>query len=265
MKYRWLIILALVACTAPEVETHEVNDIELHSELLDSIEVSPAIPNIQQDNFENAKLLWPSSFHSDEMPDNFLNLKWMGLFHDFDGRSYLANADVQSKEIYDPVVDEEGEKSGYEVTVKSVDDCVFIVSGIDFLFEREVPSTNLGQTEFLPGEEFSLDFNADNYSIFATGDENNNGGYTYYTNYKLHLTRSFNGEFIDQIILEVDGFDDNMVTVMFAGDIDGDGILDLYVDTSHKYSFTQPTLFLSSLAGQNEIVKKVVEMRSAGC
>jgi hypothetical protein len=46
-----------------------------------------------------------------------------------------------------------------------------------------------------------------------------------------------------------------MIRFIWAGDIDRDGFPDLFLDISPKYSFSNPALFLSSKAGDNELQK----------
>ncbi len=50
-----------------------------------------------------------------------------------------------------------------------------------------------------------------------------------------------------------------------AGDFDGDGRLDLILDTSSHYPVSRPTLFLSSPASDGERVRQVATYESIGC
>ena len=53
--------------------------------------------------------------------------------------------------------------------------------------------------------------------------------------------------------------------LLFAGDLDGDGALDLLFDVTDHYNLSAPTLFLSGAAGEGELVRAVAEQRSTGC
>ncbi|MCC7249334.1 MAG: hypothetical protein IT473_11995 [Lysobacter sp.] len=53
--------------------------------------------------------------------------------------------------------------------------------------------------------------------------------------------------------------------VLFAGDLDRDGGLDLIFDTSDHYNLMLPTLFLSSAAGAGQLLRRVSEHRAVGC
>lgn len=53
--------------------------------------------------------------------------------------------------------------------------------------------------------------------------------------------------------------------VVFAGDLDRDGRLDLIFDTSSHYNVSHPALFLSGAAGEGELVRAVAEYHAVGC
>jgi len=59
--------------------------------------------------------------------------------------------------------------------------------------------------------------------------------------------------------------DDASPHLIFAGDLDGDGALDLLYDRSDHYNVAAPTLFLSGAAAAGELVHPVAEQRTTGC
>ena len=89
--------------------------------------------------------------------------------------------------------------------------------------------------------------------------------YSRVRDYKLLITGTKNGTSIGQTFLELEYFDDAMIQFIWAGDIDKDGFPDLYMNISYKYSFSNPALFLSSKAGDNEMLKLVAEIMLFGC
>lgn len=84
-------------------------------------------------------------------------------------------------------------------------------------------------------------------------------------NYKLYLTADIKGQKQTSLLVAQPDFDDEMVNLIFAGDIDGDGILDLILDTSRHYNVTSPTIYLSRPASTNEVVKPVGSHTRVGC
>ncbi len=84
-------------------------------------------------------------------------------------------------------------------------------------------------------------------------------------NYKLYLTANINGKETTQLLIAQPNFDDNMIEIIFAGDIDGDNLMDFIIDTSRHYNMFSPTLYLSKPAGKGQIVKPVGSHVIVGC
>ncbi|WP_412062814.1 hypothetical protein [Rubrivirga sp. IMCC45206] len=61
------------------------------------------------------------------------------------------------------------------------------------------------------------------------------------------------------------GGDDGHPALLWAGDLDGDGRLDLLVDESNHYNLSAPALFLSSAAGPGQFVRRVARHETVGC
>jgi hypothetical protein len=59
--------------------------------------------------------------------------------------------------------------------------------------------------------------------------------------------------------------EDGMPVVLWAGDLDRDGKLDLYMDLTDHYNVRNYALFLSSRASGGMLVKKVASRRYVGC
>ena len=54
-------------------------------------------------------------------------------------------------------------------------------------------------------------------------------------------------------------------SLLWAGDLDRDGKLDLYVNVTQHYNISERKLFLSSQAGEKELVRQVAELVTTGC
>lgn len=59
--------------------------------------------------------------------------------------------------------------------------------------------------------------------------------------------------------------DDATPKVIFAGDLDGDGALDLIFDITDHYNVSRPALFLSTGAKAGEFVREAARYESTGC
>jgi hypothetical protein len=62
-----------------------------------------------------------------------------------------------------------------------------------------------------------------------------------------------------------DGFSDQHCELFWAGDLDGDGRLDLVMNLSGHYNVSETTLFLSSTRQQGKLVRKAAVFRIVGC
>jgi len=151
--------------------------------------------------------------------------------------------------------------SGIQIYCEGYDnDPMLLIAGIEISEDVQIDSYNGLKTRLLPGESLQLG----DYKIRALGSmegQNLNS----IRGYQLVISGVKNGAAIEQVFFETEYFDDAMVGLIWAGDLDQDGIPDLYMDTSFKYSFSNPALFLSSKAGGNELLKLVAEIRLFGC
>ena len=59
--------------------------------------------------------------------------------------------------------------------------------------------------------------------------------------------------------------DDGHPALLWAGDLDGDGRLDLVLDESDHYNVTETTLYLSSTAAPGALVGRAGRHRTTGC
>ena len=59
--------------------------------------------------------------------------------------------------------------------------------------------------------------------------------------------------------------DDAMPRLLFAGDLDRDGRLDLIFDITDHYNVSRPTLFLSSGAADGKPLRAAARYESVGC
>jgi len=161
---------------------------------------------------------------------------------------------------HNEMADGKGEKSAVNVSCKNHDhkkNPLFLINGITFPKNHIIKTFKNKRTVLLPGESILLG----DYLISASGKKTDNQ----ISNYKLTISGKKNGKTIKQTFLEQDYFDDGMITFYWAGDLDNDGIPDLYLDTSYKYSFSEMSLFVSSKAINEELIKLVAQKRIFSC
>ena len=220
------------------------------------------------DSTFTTKVLTSGIFHGDEVWDNAEKEKWFGLFQNKTG-FYIAETKLKTKRVNDGIVDEnENEKTGWDVQTENTDTSIILIEKLNFLTPHNVQQAFLSKEQIFPGDTLRINYLGIDYKIFATGGKKkvqNDPEWFEVWNYKLYLTAKIRGKQHKSLLVAQPNFDDQMINLIFAGDIDGDGILDLIINTSRQYNATSPTIYLSKPAENGEIVKPIGGHTSVGC
>lgn len=220
------------------------------------------------------RLVETGGFHGSEVSAR-TGETWLGLYVS-KGRSTLLPSVVRVTPGHDPVVDDEPwQKSGKDVYVNRKPDPVFLISGTDALkpgpvltsHARETALTNASDLRLrLAGEEYGLRISTKDTSTVSTAE--------FLDDAKLVLSKGGVSQVIYELRAEGDlpgtlGEGDRTETnewkLLWAGDLDGDRKLDLYVQVSWHYNIVQHKLFLSTRAGAKRLVREVAEFHISGC
>ena len=220
------------------------------------------------DSTLETKVMMVGNFHGDEVWDNASQMNWFGLFEGANGY-YIRQTKIRTTRVNDPIVDaSEEEKTGWEVRAVNKDTCLILIEPLPFLRDRAIQSVELPQYYVYPGDTISFNYLGLDYKLFATGGKmkvQDDPEWFEVWNYKLYLTATVNGKQHRSLLVAVPNFDDQMINLIFAGDIDGDGIVDLIIDTSRHYNMLSPTLYLSRPADKGEVIKPTGAHTSVGC
>ncbi|WP_133498988.1 hypothetical protein [Cognatilysobacter terrigena] len=178
-------------------------------------------------------------------------------------RSALVATDAQVRRVHDVVADADGTDTGLEIST-AVNDAAFLVRG---------PGLRIGPVDTawtgveplrLPTKPLALKLRGASYRLqldcAARGDICRlvlTGGA------RTQVLREFPAGRYDDGTLMLG--DDASPALLFAGDLDHDGRLDLILDMTDHYNASEPTLFLSSGAGPKALVRRVALQRSTGC
>ncbi len=220
------------------------------------------------DSFLHTKILTTGTFHSDEVWDNADKGNWFGLFKNQSGY-YVAETKLKLSRVHDEISDEkENEKTAWMVETTNKDTSLILVEGNSLLSPIKVKQTTLSKTQVLPGDTLHINYLGTDYKIFATGGKKKtqeSADWFEVWNYKLYVTATINGKQRKSLLVAQPNFNDQMINLIFVGDIDGDGIMDLIIDTSAHYNASSPTIYLSKPANNNEVVKPIGSHTSVGC
>lgn len=194
------------------------------------------------------------------VPSDFETADWTGLYEDEDGL-YCKKAQAKVKAVRDPWDDDENSLNATIIEDESKTPAVFLFSGITVPENFRVKSFNNIPNRILIGNSTQLG----DYTLKADGEVTQENQLP--LTYRLTIMGSKNGKKIEQVIVDHEFLDDAMTAILWAGDLDGDGVPDMIIDMSHKYSYSAPALFLSSQADEGDILKLVGECESdfGGC
>ncbi len=191
----------------------------------------------------------PGQYHGDEMPVQAEN-DWLGLYPNADGFEWKAVA-PRFRATMDPVLDQPGDETGVEAAVTG-ERPLLMVRGVAALRAGPVSRAaaersrmTVGTTEALP----------DGLALVAALNEDGV--------YQLRLEDK-QGR-VQVLCAHEVLYDETVPTLLMAGDLDGDGRLDLLIDTSNHYNLSRVTLFLSSSAGLGEWMAPVATLQTTGC
>lgn len=192
---------------------------------------------------------------------------WYGLYPSEDGYELIASK--ITVEPFHDLVDKGNEKSGKQVSVDQPVEPLFLIRGLEGLKRGRVKTVFSGNKFFFPSESMSLKFDErDYYSLAAFGLAADRGVARPFDmiiyNYKImisHIPWTKSQVVASFDIIALDG----TPTLLWAGDLDKDGKLDLLMDLTDHYNVSAYTLFLSSMAEEGALLRKVAVFHSVGC
>jgi hypothetical protein len=209
-----------------------------------------------------ATLLEVGEFHGEEVAAE-TGEPWLGL-HISEQGSMLIDYTITVADVHDPLLDEGEQKTGKKVSVDLPLEPVFLVNSDWVLQSGPVTTLFKGNDESLQSiSGLKLKLADADYEIKVTGDDGDlcwqNG---LPKNAKLVLTNGNSSQVL--YTLQECGNDPGWF-LTWAGDLDQDGKLDLYVNVTQHYNVSERKLFLSSQADEGQLVAEVAEFVTSGC
>ena len=208
------------------------------------------------------QLLQVGAFHGDEVSAESGEV-WLGLYSTPDGYTLIPSR-ITVETVYDPFVDNAGEKTGRAVSVEGQTRPLFLIKGLDAPEVESIKTLSAEHTILSPGKSLNLrldDANKSHLTAYGEGEVGPNG-FTSLENYSLELSK---GQ-LSQELLAYSATNGAIPTLLWAGDLDGDNQLDLVVNaTPHYVVSSAPILFLSSMAKDGNLVQKVAIFIATGC
>lgn len=232
-----------------------------------TVVLSLALSASSQTQRKRMSVIEPGQFHGDEISAKS-DQRWLGLFLTKDS-SALRYSRLRVRHVTDDVMDHGTQKkTGKQVSVDSPREPLFLVRGAEMLhpgpvitifsekhnFERsleKVPLTmKLGSASYVL-KVMSPDKHAElcRENVFPR-------------NAQLVLGSGTSS----QVLYTLDACGNEPYWyLLWAGDLDRDGKLDLYVSVTQHYDVAQRKLFLSSQARRGKLVREVASFETGGC
>lgn len=193
------------------------------------------------------RVLAPGSYHGYEVKA-FDGDVWIGLY-EMDSGCYLKMAVLRVEEVSDPYLDREDEQTGRRVSATHCnEESLFLLRPVDTVFqEGDVETALVSSPVLLPDTTLSL---GEFGSLFTTAKG-------------LFLTDGETVQRLSDVYTEPYG---EHVMVVWAGDLDGDGLADVMLDDQPHYAYNRRLiLFLSSESDERTLVREVAEFVAIGC
>ncbi len=204
-------------------------------------------------------------FHGDEVKAK-TGETWLGLFKDAD-KYYLKMTKLKIKKVHDPIVDEKPfQKTGKSVKTIENKQPIFLIKNAKQLKQGKVQTVfdadnfEYEQINLNNNTDKSIVFNDVKYRLFVKSSKPDKSEYLDETSKLI-----FSDGKIEQVIYFPKICDDCGWGIYWAGDLDQDGKLDLYLNLSNHYNSSQNRLLLSSEANKNELLKEVARFTTVGC
>jgi len=212
-------------------------------------------------------LIETGQFHGDEITAR-RGQTWLGLF--FNGRkAVLRYSKIQLRTVFDDITDYgTTKKTGKSVSTNGPRQSVFLLRGVIGL--RPGPVTSVFQQEIsfertLEKVPVRLKLGRRSYVLKVVSPDMNPTPCrenAYPRNARLVL---LSGRSSQTLYTLDDCGNDPSWCLLWAGDLDRDGKLDLYVNVTQHYDVSERRLFLSSRARRGRLVRQAAAFVTGGC
>lgn len=201
-------------------------------------------------------------FHGNEVADVISDQSWFAVVRQGEGyRIKIATALVMP--AADPVIDKASAKTGAKITmIPKFSDTAFYIRGLVLKEGAMIDAVRIEGAkkieergyELAGGTSVTLRSTLPEITLTATGDTS--------SNYALVLHSGTT----TQTLLSFDYLDDRQPSLLWAGDLNHDGHVDLLIDATYHYNMTHPVLFLSALDEDGSLhYERAAEREMLGC
>lgn len=253
--------LLLFSCGAKEKKTFSIEEEDIVEEQVDSLQIQVEEDETDVDEIEE----YPNLSELKKIPllfsgnlfiggEGYNNeMGWIGLFKDRD-KTYLDGTTLYFDQDEDHIL--------VEVSSVHSDEAIIFFSGLPFekgeVKSVKLPKDKREQNRISIGSKYRFTFNDIEYTLLAEGYQSKQSEDVVV--YQLFLEAK-DGQVVKKDPLYINSrFASTMgdaCDIFFIGDLDRDGKPDFIIDTSGNYSSSIPTVYLSSKADADHLVKPI--------
>lgn len=221
--------------------------------------VFSALLSISAGSANAANILELYDYHGDEVTASSKQA-WLGLYKVSDRKYVLKPVKVSITRVHDAIVDEDAKaKTGKRISVAGKEKPVFVFSGIPQLKPGPVTASSITKDHMKPNDTVKAKVGDDTITWSVNGKEKPKEEYL-----KFSVVVS-NSRGKQTLISAEHASLDQTPTLMWCGDLDGDGKADMIMDTSTDYNLSKVTLFLSTKAKKGKLVGEAAVQAATGC
>ena len=221
----------------------------------------------------------PGQFHRGE-PVARDGERWLALRVD-GSEAALVSTQLRLRTVFDDISDEPGGPATGRMVDSPLDDKVVVFLRGAPLVAGAVDTAKPGWAEAngnrdgQPRLDYTVEFRDTRYRISSACEPRGASAEQTQQPFDCRIVlRDAHGQ--TQVLVRMGGYadargaspwlgDDASPALLFAGDLDHDGKLDLLFDATNHYNVSRPTLFLSSQARPGELLHQVAQYESVGC
>jgi hypothetical protein len=210
-------------------------------------------------------LLEPGEYHGGEVEAR-TGERWLGLFATR-RRTVLATTTLKVQWVHDEIVDDDSRaKSGRRVRVQGRAQPVFVVRSAGALRPGPVTSARRNRdTVLTDGSQLRLRLGTRRYLLRVDTRRGRRSDEGISPDARLVLTEGKSGQVLYRPSDWGEPTEPGEWHLRWAGDLDRDGKLDLYLEVTWHYNLSQRMLFLSSAARPGRLLRRVGLFESVGC
>jgi hypothetical protein len=192
---------------------------------------------------------------------------WLGILITDVDHSFLISYRLTVNAVNDPLVDDNEQSSGKKVSVDLPLEPLFLIRGVKNVSAGPVTTVfNEGGSASILAESSAITLKLGEASnvlkVAGSEDTAKCPDQPFPRNARLVLVSGESGQVLYSL---QDCGNDPSWRLLWAGDLDRDGKLDLYVSVTQHYNVSERKLFLSSQAGEGQLVKEVADFVTSGC